>query len=182
MQSQIGGTVALIVAVPFTLGMLAAAGVAIAGRLEDDKEASALWKANKLRNGVTAPSPFHASHSPINAPSLVEVRPLSQQAEHCTQTLPIPFQAPKPIPASIPENPDSQPLRSVAARVPQSDRSALAAIDEINREAVIGLVSQGISKTKVIKQIWGCSPGGSQKYKDARAQYEAILSEVSSNA
>lgn len=175
MQTQIGGTVALIVAVPFGLGMLTAAIIATTGKRESSTPASDVWDAVKLRGGVTARSPWHSSESAMNTPGLVEVRP-RRESEPCTSTLPIPFPAPVPV------NPDSQPLRNVAATAEQGDRKGISAIDETNREVVIGLVSQGVSKTKIIRQIWGCSPGGSQKYKDARSMYEAILSEVSANA
>ncbi len=52
----------------------------------------------------------------------------------------------------------------------------LAKSDDSERlERILQLQAKGYGKAKIILEIWGASKGGSQKYKDAEAQYDRII-------
>ena len=43
------------------------------------------------------------------------------------------------------------------------------------RERILQLQARGYGKAKIILEIWGVSKGGSQKYKDAEAEYKRLV-------
>ncbi|MEG3923098.1 hypothetical protein QUA07_28885 [Microcoleus sp. T3_A4] len=45
------------------------------------------------------------------------------------------------------------------------------------RERILQLQARGYGKAKIILEIWGVSKGGSQKYKDAEAEYKRLVGE-----
>jgi hypothetical protein len=45
------------------------------------------------------------------------------------------------------------------------------------RERILQLQARGYGKAKIILEIWGASKGGSQKYKDAEAEYKRLVGE-----
>ena len=45
-------------------------------------------------------------------------------------------------------------------------------------ERVLQLKAKGWGKAKIILEIWGVSKGGSQKYKDAEAEYKRLIGEA----
>jgi hypothetical protein len=45
-------------------------------------------------------------------------------------------------------------------------------------ERALQLKAKGWGKAKIILEVWGISKGGSQKYKDAEAEYHRAISEV----
>ncbi|MEG5031298.1 hypothetical protein QUB36_29680 [Microcoleus sp. AT8-B1] len=45
-------------------------------------------------------------------------------------------------------------------------------------ERVLELKAKGWGKAKIILEIWGVSKGGSQKYKDAEAEYKRLIGEA----
>ncbi|MEG4048488.1 hypothetical protein [Microcoleus sp. Pol17_C1] len=45
------------------------------------------------------------------------------------------------------------------------------------RERILQLQARGYDKAKIILEIWGASKGGSQKYKDAEAEYKRLVGE-----
>jgi len=47
------------------------------------------------------------------------------------------------------------------------------------RERILQLQARGYGKAKIILEVWGVSKGGSQKYKDAEAEYKRLVEEVS---
>ena len=167
MQTQIGPSVLIALAIPLVLGAVAAIIAQVTPHTKkEDEESADIWRAHKLRGGVSARSPWHSSADVVNIPALVEVQPVSR----------------RPIHTPVRDDADSATVSSVSATDSAADRSASAAIEETNRNVVLELRSQGLSKTKIIKHIWGVSPGGSAKYKEARAIYESIMSEGETNA
>ena len=44
-------------------------------------------------------------------------------------------------------------------------------------ERILKLQAKGYGKAKIILEIWGISKGGSQKYKDAEAEYKRLVEE-----
>jgi hypothetical protein len=40
------------------------------------------------------------------------------------------------------------------------------------------LKAKGWGKAKIILEVWGVSKGGSQKYKDAEAEYKRLVEEL----
>ena len=45
------------------------------------------------------------------------------------------------------------------------------------RERIVQLQARGYGKAKIILEIWGVNKGGSQKYKDAEAEYKRLVGE-----
>jgi hypothetical protein len=45
------------------------------------------------------------------------------------------------------------------------------------RERILQLRTKGYGKAKIILEVWGVSKGGSQKYKDAEAEYKRLVGE-----
>lgn len=43
------------------------------------------------------------------------------------------------------------------------------------RERILQLQARGYGKAKIILEVWGVSKGGSQKYKDAEAEYKRLV-------
>jgi hypothetical protein len=54
--------------------------------------------------------------------------------------------------------------------VSEEDKSEL-------RERILQLQARGYGKAKIILELWGVSKGGSQKYKDAEAEYKRLVGE-----
>jgi len=46
------------------------------------------------------------------------------------------------------------------------------------RERILQLQARGYGKAKIILEIWGVSKGGSQKYKDAEAEYKRLIEDA----
>ena len=186
MQTQIGPSVLVALAIPFTLGVAAAVAAHLPTLTrEQESEASELWKAHRLRGGVTAPSPWHSSTSTINTPALVEVHPAKANRTPCDRTLPLPLSSTpdhQHVPTPVREVSAPAADCNASASTDETPRSATASIEETNRQVVLDLHSQGLSKTKIIKHVWQVSPGGSKAYRAARDLYESILSEVEVNA
>jgi hypothetical protein len=67
----------------------------------------------------------------------------------------------------------------------ESERSnQLAEIDSERSEndkveRALQLKAKGWGKAKIILEVWGVSKGGSQKYKDAEAEYKRLVEELS---
>lgn len=55
----------------------------------------------------------------------------------------------------------------------KADKLAQNADHEL-RERILQLQARGYGKAKIILEIWGASKGGSQKYKDAEAEYRRL--------
>ncbi|MEG5176283.1 hypothetical protein [Microcoleus sp. B3-D7] len=49
--------------------------------------------------------------------------------------------------------------------------------DAERREQIMQLRARGYGKGKIILEIWGLNRGGSQKYKDAEAEYKRLIGE-----
>ncbi|WP_228056699.1 hypothetical protein [Microcoleus sp. LEGE 07076] len=66
---------------------------------------------------------------------------------------------------------------------PESERSSKLAENAANEnendrgERALQLKAKGWGKAKIILEIWGVSKGGSQKYKDAEAEYKRLVGE-----
>ncbi len=41
------------------------------------------------------------------------------------------------------------------------------------------LYEVGLGKVAIINEVWGCKPGGSERYRQAEAEYEEIVSNLS---
>jgi hypothetical protein len=49
--------------------------------------------------------------------------------------------------------------------------------EERRAERALQLKAKGWGKAKIILEVWGVSKGGSQKYKDAEAEYKRLVEE-----
>lgn len=77
------------------------------------------------------------------------------------------------LPVRIP-----QPLR-LRHSFNQAHRALFLQGTESERaERVLQLKAKGWGKAKIILEIWGVSKGGSQKYKDAEAEYKRLIGEA----
>lgn len=153
----------------------------LVGLLTERPESAAArtYRNIELRNGTTAPSPWHARTAPINAPGLVEVHPRS----HTPAPMPAPppsltIQPALPAPVSVAEAPEQ--AAATASEAPKLPIDFAEAANETEATVIVEMWEQGLSMTKTIKQVWNISAGGGKKYKSARARYQHYISEVAS--
>ena len=60
---------------------------------------------------------------------------------------------------------------------PERSPSDLTSEEQLLAERIMNLKIRGYGKAKIILEIWGVSKGGSQKYKDAEAEYKRLVGE-----
>ncbi len=71
-------------------------------------------------------------------------------------------------PTSGTNEPEAEPERSSSDLTPE---------EQVLAERIMNLKVRGYGKAKIILEIWGVSKGGSQKYKDAEAEYKRLVGE-----
>lgn len=67
---------------------------------------------------------------------------------------------------------DLEPIAQKQLAEPDAERS-----ENERTERALQLKAKGWGKAKIILEIWGVSKGGSQKYKDAEAEYKRLTGE-----
>jgi hypothetical protein len=75
------------------------------------------------------------------------------------------------------ENVERSKCSEQADQLVDSERDGTGNKDAERREQIMQLRARGYGKGKIILEIWGLSRGGSQKYKDAEAEYHRTISE-----
>lgn len=169
-----------------SLCVVAVAG-GVAGLCEHSRQkrrrwATQTWRDVTLRNGVTAPSPFHTPHSSFNAPGLVEVFPKSKRT-----SVPMPVPTPEQVPTERPREPSAllevcnPPVTNGFNQEEELPYEPFELTDpphQAERARVRRLYQSGMSQTKTIKAVWGLSKGGSKKYYEARRRFRLYVSDV----
>ncbi|MEM6353617.1 MAG: hypothetical protein AAF766_22940 [Cyanobacteria bacterium P01_D01_bin.14] len=153
------------------------------------------WQALRLRNGITAPSPWHPPTSPINAAALVEVHPKRKKV----RLEPWEFH-PFPQPGSATPAPefDELPLHEWELEsVPIDEPASTASVQpprplentaerDFSREISPGdktqlrkLVKSGETrKTQLAQQVYGVKSG--KRYQEVLPTINAVLQEFQS--
>jgi antitoxin component of MazEF toxin-antitoxin module len=98
----------------------------------------------------------------LNQSLLQEVRRLSESLESVIQFV--------RSDSGIPNTSQNAPIEGIG----EGDERA-ESTTESTSETVLRLAGLGWSKNDIIRHVWGASPGGSRAYKDAKAEYEAIV-------
>ena len=84
------------------------------------------------------------------------------------------------------DEPEAEPKRSEGSLTsgtkepeaePERSPSDLTPEEQVLAERIMNLKIRGYGKAKIILEIWGVSKGGSQKYKDAEAEYKRLVGE-----
>lgn len=131
--------------------------------------ASQAWRDVTLRNGVAGVSPFHSPTSSFNAPGLVRVYPRSQ-------VRPAPPQRASDSPSAV--RPVVRPGDELADELPCAPMELSDPPHEAERARVRRLYQQGLSQTRVIKEVWGLSKGGSKRYYEARDRFRSHVADI----
>lgn len=94
----------------------------------------------------------------------------SKTIELLERALSLDAEEPEPEPERSPEN-------SLSTPEPERVFSDLTPEEQVLVERIMILKTRGYGKAKIILEIWGASKGGSQKYKDAEAEYKRLVGE-----
>jgi len=155
--------------------LLVAVGGGVAGLYEHDRQKRSKWAAQTwrdvtLRNGVTGKSPFHSDDDSFNAPGMVQVYPRSQ------------VRSASPFPSSdstaVVERTRVTPVEELTEELPCAPMELSDPPHEAERARVRRLHQQGLSQTKLIKEVWGLSKGGSKRYYEARRRYRNHIADI----
>jgi hypothetical protein len=73
------------------------------------------------------------------------------------------------------ESEGSEPIAQNQLAEPEQNASENGELERIER--IHQLQAKGLGKAKIILEVWGVSKGGSQKYKDAEAEYKRLIKE-----
>ena len=173
----VGGSMCLIVVAG------GVAGLSEHNRQRRRKWASQAWRDVTLRNGVTAQSPFHVRASSFNAPGLVEVFPQthSRRSDASVLQRSEPVHSASPRPSSDIPNADSTAVHTSDEPADELPCEPMALSDpphEAEGARCRRLYQQGMSQTKVIKEVWGLSKGGSKKYYEARDRFRKHVADI----
>ncbi|MEL7504775.1 MAG: hypothetical protein AAFN18_20165 [Cyanobacteria bacterium J06554_6] len=131
------------------------------------------WQAHRLRNGITAPSPWHPPTAPINAPALVEVHPRrpppTDPPLHPWELEPVPTDEP----ASAASVQPPRPLENTR----ESDFSREISPGE--KTQLRKLVKSGETrKTQLAQQVYGVKSG--KRYQEVLPTINEVLQEFQS--
>jgi hypothetical protein len=75
------------------------------------------------------------------------------------------------------ENAERSECSEQADQLADSAQEGTGNKDAERREQIMQLRARGYGKGKIILEIWGLNRGGSQKYKDAEAEYKRLVEE-----
>jgi hypothetical protein len=75
------------------------------------------------------------------------------------------------------ENVECSKCSEQADQLVDSEQDGTGNKDVERREQIMQLRARGYGKGKIILEIWGLNRGGSQKYKDAEAEYKRLVGE-----
>jgi hypothetical protein len=169
-----------------SLATTAIIGVAVGWSTHNSQQrskwAAQTWRDVTLRNGVTERSPFHTPTSSFNAPGMVEVFPRSHTPTppiHPWESAQVPGERPQPTSDSYStDNPTVHPGESPEDELPSTPLALSDPPDPAERARCRRLYQQGLSQTKLIKQVWGLSKGGGTKYSEARRRFREHVQDI----
>lgn len=159
-----------------------AVGWATHNRQSSSRWAADAWRGVTHRNGVTGVIPFAPTTARINAPGMVEVFPRSHTPErpiHAWESADIPGDRPRHTSNGNSEViPTVRPGDEPVTELPCPPLELSTPPDPAERARCRRLYAQGLSQTKLIKEVWGLSKGGGAKYAEARRRFRMHVSDI----